>query len=69
VFTGSHRVPQPKWGYGVAQKHIHRLQPLRDVVQRLLQGELTGADLCQPLRPTTPPIGDGYEDVSGAKLS
>jgi hypothetical protein len=36
MFTGSCLVPQPKWGYGVAKKHIHMLQPLRDVVQQLL---------------------------------
>jgi hypothetical protein len=29
----------------VAQKDFHRLQPLREVVQRLIQGGLTGADL------------------------
>jgi hypothetical protein len=33
VVTGSRPIPQPKWGYGVAQRDIHRLQPLRDVVQ------------------------------------
>jgi hypothetical protein len=36
MVTGSHPVPQPKWGYGVAQRDIHMLQPLRDVVQQLL---------------------------------
>jgi hypothetical protein len=36
VFTGSCPVPQPKWGFGVAQQYIYRLQPLRDVIQRLL---------------------------------
>jgi hypothetical protein len=36
AFTGSRPIPQPKWGYGVAQKQICRLQPLRDVVQQLL---------------------------------
>jgi hypothetical protein len=25
VFTGSCPIPQPKWGYGVAQKDLHRL--------------------------------------------
>jgi hypothetical protein len=32
VFMGSRHIPQPKWGYGVAQKDLHRLQPLRDIV-------------------------------------
>jgi hypothetical protein len=27
MFTGSHPISQPKWGYGVAQKDLHRLQP------------------------------------------
>jgi hypothetical protein len=35
VFTGSRPIPQPKWGYGVAQRYIHWLQPLC-VVQQLL---------------------------------
>jgi hypothetical protein len=47
VFTGSRPIPQPKWGYGVAPRDLCRLQPLRDVVQRLLQGGLMGADLLQ----------------------
>jgi hypothetical protein len=25
VATSSHPIPQPKWGYGVAQRYIHRL--------------------------------------------
>jgi hypothetical protein len=45
VFTGSCPIPQPKWGYGVAQKDLYRLQPMRDVVQWLLRGGLMGADL------------------------
>jgi hypothetical protein len=36
LFMGSRPVPQPKWGYGVAQQYICRLQPLRDVIWRLL---------------------------------
>jgi hypothetical protein len=32
VFMGSGLIPQPKWGYGVAQKDLRKLQPLRDVV-------------------------------------
>jgi hypothetical protein len=45
VVTGSHPIPQPKWGYDVAERYIFRLQPLRDVVQQLLLGGLMGADL------------------------
>jgi hypothetical protein len=33
MFTGNRPVPQLKWGYGVAQKDLCRLQPLCDVVQ------------------------------------
>jgi hypothetical protein len=36
VVTGSHPIPQHKWGYGVAQIYICRLQSLCDVVQQLL---------------------------------
>jgi hypothetical protein len=58
VFTGSLPIPQPKWGYVVAQKDLRRLQPQRDVIQWLLRGGWTGADLMwtfvshlvQPLR-------------------
>jgi hypothetical protein len=32
VFMGGRPVPQPKWGYGVAQQYICRLQPLRNIV-------------------------------------
>jgi hypothetical protein len=42
---GSRPVPQPKWGYGVTEKDLRRLQPLCDVVQQLLRGGLTGVDL------------------------
>jgi hypothetical protein len=45
MFTGFRPIPQPQWGYGVAQRHICRLQPLRDVVRQLLRGGLMGADL------------------------
>jgi hypothetical protein len=37
VFTGSRPVPQPSWGYGMAQRDLHRLQPLCEVVQQLLR--------------------------------
>jgi hypothetical protein len=45
MFMESRPIPQPKWGYGVAQKHIRRLQPLHDVIQQLLRGGLTDANL------------------------
>jgi hypothetical protein len=36
MFMGSRPIPQPKWGYSVAQQYIYRLEPLRDVVRQLL---------------------------------
>jgi hypothetical protein len=36
VFTSSCLISQPKWGYSVAQKNLCSLQPLCDVIQRLL---------------------------------
>jgi hypothetical protein len=45
VFMASRLVTQRKWGYGVAQGHICRLQSLCDVVQWLLRGGLMGVDL------------------------
>jgi hypothetical protein len=45
VFMGSLPTPQPKWGYVVAQKDLHRVQPLLEVVQWLLRGGLMGVDL------------------------
>jgi hypothetical protein len=58
VFTGSHPVPQPNWGYGVARRYLRRLQPLCEVVQQLWREGLTGTDFLwtffsrrvQPLR-------------------
>jgi hypothetical protein len=47
VFMGSRPVPQPKWRYDVAQQYIRRLQPLCDVIGRLLRGRLMDADLLQ----------------------
>jgi hypothetical protein len=44
---GCRPIPQHKWGYGVAQKDLRRLQPRRDVVQQLLCGGLIGVDLLQ----------------------
>jgi hypothetical protein len=42
---GSRPVPQHKWGYSVAQRDLRKLQPLGDVIQRLLRGGLMGMDL------------------------
>jgi hypothetical protein len=47
VFMGSRPIPQPNWGYGVAQKDLRRLQPLQEVIGKLLQGGLVGAKLLQ----------------------
>jgi hypothetical protein len=47
MFMESRPIPQPKWGYGVAQKHIRRLQSLCDVIQQLLRVGLTDTDLLQ----------------------
>jgi hypothetical protein len=69
MLTGCHPIPQPKWGYDVAQQHLRRLQPLCDVIQQLLRGGLMGADLCQLPRLTTPATRDDNVGVSGAKLS
>jgi hypothetical protein len=37
--------PSTQMGYSVAQKDLHRLQPLHDVIQRLLQSGMIGTDL------------------------
>jgi hypothetical protein len=47
VFTGSHPIPQPNWWYGVPQRIVRRMQPLREVIQKLLQGGLMSAKLLQ----------------------
>jgi hypothetical protein len=49
VFTGSHPVPQPNWGYGVAQRDLCMIQPLCEVIQQLLRGGLMGTDLLRTL--------------------
>jgi hypothetical protein len=49
VFMGNRPVPQPKWGYDVTQKELRSLQPLRDVVQYLLQVGLRSADILRTL--------------------
>jgi hypothetical protein len=33
MFTGSRPIPQPNWGYGMAQRDLCMLQPLCEVVQ------------------------------------
>jgi hypothetical protein len=40
---------QPSWGYGVSRKDICKPQPMRDVLQSLLQDGLTGEDLLHTL--------------------
>jgi hypothetical protein len=35
---------------------------------RWVDGRGPPADLCQPPRPTTPPVRDNYMDIFGAKL-
>jgi hypothetical protein len=45
VLMGSRPVPQPNWGYRVAQRDLCWLQPLREVIQQLLQGGLTDTAL------------------------
>jgi hypothetical protein len=45
MFMGSRPIPQPKWGYGVAQKDLRMLQPLCEVIKQLLGGGLMGMDL------------------------
>jgi hypothetical protein len=45
LFTGSHPVPHPNWGYGVAQTNLSRLQPLLEAVQGLLQRGLMGVEI------------------------
>jgi hypothetical protein len=73
VLMGIRPVPQPNWGYGVARRDLHRLQPLCEVVQQLRRewadepGPSTG--LFQPPGSTTAPTSDGHVDVSRAKLS
>jgi hypothetical protein len=47
IFMSSCHVPRPNWGYGVAQKDLRKLQPLWEVVRKLLQGRLTGVELLQ----------------------
>jgi hypothetical protein len=46
-FTGSRPIPQPNWGYGVAQKDLRRLQPLWEVIRKFLKEGLMGAELLQ----------------------
>jgi hypothetical protein len=36
VFTGSRPIPQPNRGYDMAQRDLHSLEPLCEVVQQLL---------------------------------
>jgi hypothetical protein len=45
MFMGSRPIPQPNWVYEVVRVDLHRLQPLREVVERLQCGGLMDADL------------------------
>jgi hypothetical protein len=45
IFMGSHPVPRPYWGYGVAQRDLRRLQALCEVIQQLLWRGLMGMTL------------------------
>jgi hypothetical protein len=42
---GSRPVPQPNWGYIVAQRDLRMLQPLREFMQQLLREGLMSQDL------------------------
>jgi hypothetical protein len=45
AFMGGCPIPHPSWGYGVAWRDLHRLQPLLEVVQQLQQEGLMSTDL------------------------
>jgi hypothetical protein len=45
IFIGSHPIPQLNLGYIVARRDLHRMQPLRVVIEQLLREGLMGADL------------------------
>jgi hypothetical protein len=68
VLTGNRPAPQPSWGYGVARWDIHKLEPLREVVQQLQQAGLMGADLCQPPHSAPSVVGGNNVDVSQTQL-
>jgi hypothetical protein len=36
MVTDRHPAAQPSWGYRVAEKNTHELQPMRDIIQSLL---------------------------------
>jgi hypothetical protein len=38
-------IPHPNWEYGLARADLHRLQPLLEIVRRLLQRGLTGPEI------------------------
>jgi hypothetical protein len=44
-FMGGCSIPHPSWEYGVARADLHRLQPLLEIVQGLLQRGLTGVEI------------------------
>jgi hypothetical protein len=45
MFMGSHPVPQPSWGDGVARKDLRKLHPVREALLQLRLEGLTGAHL------------------------
>jgi hypothetical protein len=45
TFMGGRTIPHLNWEYGVAQADLHRLQPLLEIVQGLLQRGLTGVEI------------------------
>jgi hypothetical protein len=69
MFMGNRPVPQPSWGYGVARRDTHKLQPMRDGFRQLLQAGLTGADLHQLPHLATPAAGIYTVDVPGPGCS
>jgi hypothetical protein len=69
MFTGSRPIPQHKWGMVWPRNTSAGYNHLRDVVQQLLRGGLTGADLCQPPHPTTLLVRNDHVDVSRTNLS
>jgi hypothetical protein len=45
AFMGGHPIPHPNWKYGVVWANLHRLQPLLEIVQGLLQRGLMGEEI------------------------
>jgi hypothetical protein len=47
AFTGSHPVPHPNWGYGLAQMDLCKLQSLLKAILGLLERGLMGVEILQ----------------------